>query len=53
MAIGHLAGPRGFVDETAARAALQLLATDPRVQPVVLDAFDDIEVALRGSGPEG
>lgn len=47
-AIGHLARPRGFVEEAAARSALQALATDPSVRPAVLDALDDIEVALTG-----
>lgn len=46
LAIGHLARPRGFVDEAPARAALQALATDPAVQPAVLDALDDLEMAL-------
>ena len=46
LAIGHLARPRAFVDEAPARAALQALATDPQVQPAVLDALDDIEAAL-------
>lgn len=46
LAIGHLARPRGFVDEAAARAALEALATDPLVQPAAFDALDDIEVAL-------
>ena len=44
LAIGHLARPRGFVHEAPARAALQSLATDPAVQPAVLDALDDLEV---------
>ncbi len=42
LAIGHLARPRGSIDEPAARAALEALATDPAVQPAVLDALDEL-----------
>ena len=52
LAIGHLARPRRFVDEAPARTALQALAIDPAVQPAVLDALDDLEVALRGGRDE-
>ena len=52
LAIGHLARPRGFVHEAPARAALQSLATDPAVQPAVLDALDDLEVALMAGRDE-
>ena len=52
LAIGHLARPRGFVDEASARTALRALATDPAVQPAVLDALDDLEVALRAGRDE-
>lgn len=47
LAIGHLAIPGGFVDETRSREALGRLAADPAVQPAAQDALGDVEHALR------
>ena len=46
LAIGHLAIPGDFVDESRARQALTRLAADPVVRPAASDALGDVEHAL-------